>query len=77
MFDSHDSDRTEVKLSALCFPVPHFGIANLDLHDRFVLFLHFSPSGSPLHDTEEQRYPHGVAATRSKHPYNTLGPTQK
>ena len=57
--------------------VPHFGVANPDLHDRFVLFLHFSPRGTPLHDTEEQRYPHGVPATRSKRPYDTLGPTQK
>jgi hypothetical protein len=57
--------------------VPHFGVANPDPHDRLVLFLHFSPRGTPLHDTEEQRYPHGVPATRSKHPYDTLGPTQK
>jgi hypothetical protein len=57
--------------------VPHFGVANPDLHDRHVLFLHFSPRGTPLHDTENQRYPNGVSATRSKRSYDTLGPTQK
>ena len=40
--------------------VPHYGVANPDAHDRYVLFLSFSPSSSPLPDTEEQRYPHGV-----------------
>lgn len=40
--------------------VPHYGVANPDLHDRYVLFLHYSPRHIPLHDTEEQRYPHGV-----------------
>jgi hypothetical protein len=30
-----------------------------------------------LHDTEEQRYPHGVPLSRSKRPYDTLCPTQK
>jgi hypothetical protein len=57
--------------------VPHFGVANPDLHDRYVLFLHFSPRGTPLHDTEEQRYPLGVPISRSKRPYHTLQPTQK
>ncbi len=40
--------------------VPHYGVANPDEHDRFVLFLLFFPSSSPTPDTEEQRYPHGV-----------------
>ena len=40
--------------------VPHYGVANPDEHDRYVLFLLFSPSASPLPDTEEQRYPHGA-----------------
>jgi hypothetical protein len=40
--------------------VPHYGVANPDEHDRYVLFLLFSPSSSPTPDTEEQRYPHGV-----------------
>lgn len=40
--------------------VPHFGVKNPDAHDRFVLFLLFYPSTSPMPDTEEQRYPHGV-----------------
>jgi hypothetical protein len=35
------------------------------------------PRGTPLHDTEDQRYPHGVPASRSKRPYHTLQPTQK
>jgi len=53
--------------------VPHFGVANPDQHDRYVLFLHFSPRGLPLHDTEEQRYPNGVpSSTRSKRPYESL-----
>jgi hypothetical protein len=57
--------------------VPHFGVANPDRHDRYVLFLHFSPRGLPLHDTEEQRYPHGVPSPRAKRPYEELQPTQK
>ena len=40
--------------------VPHYGVANPDEHDRYVLFLCFSPSNAPTPDTEEQRYPHGV-----------------
>ena len=40
--------------------VPHFGMANPDEHDRFVLFLLFFPSSFPMPDTEEQRYLHGV-----------------
>ncbi len=40
--------------------VPHYGVANPDVHDRYVLFLCFSPSNAPTPDTEEQRYPHGV-----------------
>jgi hypothetical protein len=40
--------------------VPHFGEANPDEHDRYVLFLLFFPSSFPMPDTEEQRYPHGV-----------------
>jgi hypothetical protein len=40
--------------------VPHYGVANPDEHDRYVLFLCFSPSNAPAPDTEEQRYPHGV-----------------
>jgi len=36
-----------------------------------------SPRGTPLHDTEDQRCPHGVPASRSKRPYHTLQPTQK
>jgi len=57
--------------------VPHFGVANPDRHDRYVLFLHFSPRGLPPHDTEEQRYPHGVPSPRAKRPYEELQPTQK
>ena len=56
--------------------VPHFGV-NPDRHDRYVLFLHFSPRGLPPHDTEEQRYPHGVPSPRAKRPYEELQPTQK
>jgi hypothetical protein len=40
--------------------VPHYGVANPDPHDRYVLFLLFSPASSPTPDSEEQRYPHGV-----------------
>lgn len=40
--------------------VPHYGVANPDEHDRYVLFLCFSPANSPSPDTEQQRYPHGV-----------------
>jgi hypothetical protein len=40
--------------------VPHYGVANPDAHTRYVAFMLFSPRGSPLPDTEEQRYPHGV-----------------
>jgi hypothetical protein len=40
--------------------VPHYGVANPDQHDRYVLFLLFYPAASPTPDTEEQRYPHGV-----------------
>jgi hypothetical protein len=40
--------------------VPHYGVANPDPLDRYVLFLLFSPSALPLPDTEDQRYPHGV-----------------
>lgn len=58
--------------------VPHFGVANPDEHNRYVLFLHYSPRGTPLHDTEEQRYPNGVPAPlRAKRPYENLQPTQK
>jgi hypothetical protein len=39
---------------------PHYGVANPDEKDRYVLFLLFYPSTSPTPDTEEQRYPHGV-----------------
>jgi hypothetical protein len=41
--------------------VPHKGKANPDAATRYVCFLHFSPAGMPLPDTEQQRYPHGVA----------------
>jgi hypothetical protein len=58
--------------------VPHFGVANPDLHDRYVLFLLFSPRGTPLHDSEDQRYPFGIPATpRSKRPYEALKSTQQ
>jgi hypothetical protein len=40
--------------------VPHYGVANPDEEDRYVLFLLFYPSDSSMPDTEEQRYPHGV-----------------
>jgi hypothetical protein len=40
--------------------IPHFGVANPDKHDRYVLFLLFFPSSLSMPDTEEQRYPHGV-----------------
>lgn len=40
--------------------VPHYGVANPDEEDRYVLFLLFYPASSPTPDTEEQRYPHGV-----------------
>jgi hypothetical protein len=40
--------------------VPHFGVANPDEYDRYLLFLLFFPSSFPMPDTEEQRYPHGV-----------------
>jgi hypothetical protein len=40
--------------------VPHFGVANPDEQDRYVLFLLFHPASSSTPDTEEQRYPHGV-----------------
>jgi len=40
--------------------VPHYGVANPDEQDRYVLFLLYYPSSSHKPDTEEQRYPHGV-----------------
>ena len=40
--------------------VPHFGVANPNQHDRYVLFLLFYPASSSAPDAEEQRYPHGV-----------------
>ena len=40
--------------------VPHYGVANPDEQDRYVLFLLSYPSSSHKPDTEEQRYPHGV-----------------
>lgn len=49
-------------LLALNCAVPQYGVANPDKQDRYVLFLLFSPSSSPLPDTEEQRYPHGAKA---------------
>lgn len=41
--------------------VPHYGVANPDEKDRYVLFLLFFPSTTAAPDTEEQRYPHGVS----------------
>jgi hypothetical protein len=38
----------------------HWGEANPDDGQRYVLFMLFSPSTSRKPDTEEQRYPHGV-----------------
>jgi hypothetical protein len=38
----------------------HWGEANPDDSQRYVLFMLFSPSASRKPDTEEQRYPHGV-----------------
>ena len=40
--------------------VPHYGVANPDKHDRYVLFLFFHPPSTPAPDTEMQRYPYGV-----------------
>ena len=40
--------------------VPHYGVANPDEQDRYVLFLLYYPSNSDMPDTEQQRYPHGV-----------------
>lgn len=62
--------------------VPHFGVANPDPYDRYVLFLQFYPRGMLKPDSEEQRYPHGVLlqpfpASRSKRAYGSLHSTQK
>jgi len=38
----------------------HWGDANPDDSQRYVLFMLFSPSSFAKPDTEEQRYPHGV-----------------
>lgn len=40
--------------------VPHYGVANPDEHDRYVLFLSFYPNDASKPDTELQRYPKGV-----------------
>lgn len=65
-------------LLAFSAAVPHFGVANPDQHDRYVLFLHFSPRGTPTHDTEDQRYPLGVpAAIRAKRPYEEVQAKQQ
>jgi hypothetical protein len=45
---------------ALRCTTAHYGDANPDDSQRYVLFMLFSPSTSRKPDTEEQRYPHGV-----------------
>lgn len=45
---------------ALRCTTAHYGDANPDDAQRYVLFMLFSPSTSRKPDTEEQRYPHGV-----------------
>jgi len=42
--------------------VPHYGVANPDVHTRYVAFMMFSPKDRKPPDTDEQRYPHGVIA---------------
>lgn len=39
---------------------PHFGVANPNAAQRYVLFCCFAPKKRPLPDTEDQRYPQGV-----------------
>jgi hypothetical protein len=59
--DKFTSTRVEAgDMLAFNCAVPHYGVANPDEHDRYVLFLLFYPAASPTPDTEEQRYPHGV-----------------
>ena len=60
--DKFKSERvTAGDMLVLNCAVPHYGEANPDQNDRYVLFLCFFPSASTPPDTEQQRYPHGVS----------------
>jgi hypothetical protein len=61
----------------------HYGVGNLNSHDRYVGFLSFTPKSLPPFDSQEQFYPTGTRSpsvlptARLKRPYDTLGPTQQ
>ena len=59
--DKFDSTRVDAgDMLALRCTTAHYGVANPDDSQRYVLFMLFSPSSLAKPDTEAQRYPHGV-----------------